>query len=298
MIEYDGKNWVEVILRVRGSVVPRLLPRIVLVSVIGVGAQYLHVTRNVALPPLTHTLLGVVLGLLLVFRTNVSYDRWWEGRRLLGSMVNRSRDLARQVAVFVPDIARAASGETERAILRRHVAAYFVLACQGLRREDDLATLGALLTDDERALLAPGRHRANIVSRWLTTRLVANANAGAMSEPRPVAMDANLTAFNDYVGGAERIVKTPLPLAYAQHTKMLVTLFCFTAPFALVEALGWLTPLGAATLALAFFGVDEIGVEIEDPFGHDPNDLPLEAIARTIDADTRELVDASTDLPA
>ena len=103
-------------------------------------------------------------------------------------------------------------------------------------------------------------------------------------------MDGNLSLFNDYVGGCERIAKTPLPLAYAQHTKLLVTLFCLTAPFALSDSLGWLTPVGAGVLAFALFGVDEIGVEIEDPFGHDPNDLPLEAVAATIEGDTRELV--------
>src|SRR5450631_1740972 len=107
MIDYDGKSWLSVALHLRGSVVPRLAPRLVQVALVGVLAQYLHVAHGVSLPPLAHSLLGVVLGLLLVFRTNASYDRWWEGRRLLGGMVNRSRDLVRQIAVYVPDVVRA-----------------------------------------------------------------------------------------------------------------------------------------------------------------------------------------------
>jgi putative membrane protein len=103
-------------------------------------------------------------------------------------------------------------------------------------------------------------------------------------------MDANVTAFVDYWGGAERIMKTPIPFAYAQHIKGFLTLFCFTAPFALVESLGWLTPVMAAVVAYGMFGIDEIGVEIEDPFGYDPNDLPLDAMGNTIANDTQDIL--------
>jgi putative membrane protein len=301
MIDYDPRRWLSVALHVRGSVVPRLAPRLVQVTAIGALAQYLHVKHAVAVAPLTHSLLGVVLGLLLVFRTNASYDRWWEGRRLLGGMVNRTRDLARQATGYVRDVARspasALPAEREPSILRRHIAAYFVLACQGLRQENDLAALGPLLTPSEKALLEPRRHRANVISKWITLRLAANVKAGGLTEQRLQLMDANLSAFNDYIGGCERILKTPLPLAYAQHTKLLVTLFCYTIPFALVDSLGWLTPIASGLLALGLIGVDEIGVEIEDPFGHDANDLPLEAIGLTIDRDTEELIDAAGDVP-
>jgi len=294
MIDYDARNWLAVALHVRGSVVPRIAPRLVQVTLVGVVAEFVHVRYGVALAPLTHSLIGVVLGLLLVFRTNASYDRWWEGRRLLGGMVNRTRDLARQVAAYVGEAPREA-GEREPSILRRHIAAYFVLACQGLRRENDLTALGPLLTTPERALLEPCRHRANVVSKWITLRLAAAAKAGVLTEQRLQLMDANLTAFNDYIGGCERILKTPVPLAYAQHTKLLVTLFCYTVPFALVDSLGWLAPAASALLAFGLIGVDEIGVEIEDPFGHDANDLPLEAIGLTIDRDTEELLLAPPD---
>ena len=100
-------------------------------------------------------------------------------------------------------------------------------------------------------------------------------------------MDTNLTALVDYHSGCERIVRTPIPFAYAQHIKLFVTLFCFTVPFAIVDAMKGYTPVAAAIFAFALFGIDEIGVEIEDPFGYDDNDLPIERIAATIKTSTR-----------
>jgi ion channel-forming bestrophin family protein len=100
----------------------------------------------------------------------------------------------------------------------------------------------------------------------------------------------NVSALLDMWGGAERIMKTPIPFAYAQHIKSFLTLFCFSAPFAMVETMQWYTPIAAAVLAFGMFGIDEIGVEIEDPFGYDPNDLPLDAIGLRIDEDTRAIL--------
>ena len=131
--------------------------------------------------------------------------------------------------------------------------------------------------------------RAPIVLRWISEQLELEAKAGRLSDQRLQTIDANLTAFNDALGGAERILKTPIPFAYAQHIKIFVILFCYTVPFALSEALQQYTWIAVAALAFALFGIDEIGVEIEDPFGYDPNDLPVDAIGDTIDASLRDI---------
>ena len=116
--------------------------------------------------------------------------------------------------------------------------------------------------------------------------------AGRLSEQRLQACDANLTSLVDSLGGCERIARTPIPFAYAQHIKSFVLLFCFTAPFAMVDTMRWLTPAVSGLLAFALFGIDEIGVEIEDPFGYDDNDLPVEDIGKTIERDTAEILAA------
>lgn len=285
MIEYDGRSWLAILVRVRGSVVPRLLPRMMLAAGFGIGAVLLLQHHAFKIPTLAHTLVGVALGLLLVFRTNASYDRYWEGRRLIGAMVNRSRDLARQIAVYI-------EGAEARARLATLVRAYYWLAAQTLRKHDNLDELAHLLTEADRARLAPIAHRAPVVLGWITEVLRAEADAGRLGEHRLQLLDANLTGFNDYLGGAERILRTPIPFAYAQHIKIFVVLFCFSAPFAMADLMGWATPAVAALLALALFGIDEIGVEIEDPFGDDPNDLPIDSIGKRIDVAVAEITGA------
>jgi putative membrane protein len=284
MTDYDAKAWWQLLLQTRGSVLPKLRNRILIAGGIGVVAAVLYRMFEWYVPSLVHQLVGVALGLLLVFRTNSSYDRYWEGRKMLGMLVNRSRDLARQVVTFVEgDDEATRAGQAE---IVRHLQLQYALTRMQLRRERDLGALGGRLTPAERAILEPAACRPNVCAMWITARLAAFASAGQLTEQRLAAMDANLTAMADALGGAERILKTPIPFAYAQHIKSFLVLFCFSAPFALVETMRWSTPFASAVLAYALFGIDEIGVEIEEPFGYDPNDLPLDRIGETIDADT------------
>lgn len=281
MIDYEARNWFGIVFRLDGSVLPRLLPRIFAATAVGGGAAWLYVERGAKVPTVAHTLIGVALGLLLVFRTNASYDRYWEGRRLLGAMVNRTRDLARQIACWVDD-------ERARAELVRLVTLFYAVAAMTLRRERDLSKLGERITAEERAALEPLNHRTPVVIAWIGKRAASHLQ----NEQRLFAIDQNLTALNDCLGGAERILKTPIPFAYAQHIKTFVMLFVFTAPFAMAETMKWWTPLASGLLAFALLGIDEIGVEIEDPFGHDANDLPLDAIGAGIDAAAGEILRA------
>ncbi len=286
MIEYEGRSWLPILFRVRGSVVPRLLPRIIVATALGVLAVFLVEEHDFKLPSVAHALVGVALGLLLVFRTNASYDRYWEGRKLLGMITNRTRDLARQTATYIDDPAA-------RAELARLIPAFFWLAAQTLRKERGFGpNAERLLTDSERVALEPITFRAPVVTGWISSRLRAEASANRLTEQRLQAFDTNLMSLNDSVGGAERILRTPIPFAYAQHIKIFVVLFCFSAPFVMADVMGWVTPIASAFLAIALFGIDEIGVEIEEPFGDDPNDLPLDTIGSGIEKAVTEIVSA------
>jgi len=286
MIEYDPKNWLRIVLSLRGSVAPRLLPRVLLAALLGLTASWMHESRGVGIPPLVHTLIGVALGLLLVFRTNASYGRYVEARELLGRIVNLSRDLARQVCTYVAE--HPERGAARRDLLR-WIALFYRLLAQNVRDEDKLEELGERVTDSERARLVGMRQRAPVVATWISRRLAALADAGAIDPNRLRAMDANVGALVGALGGCERIRRTPVPFAYAQHIKIFVVLFCYTVPFALADSLHGYTWIAAATLAFALFGIDEIGVEIEDPFGYDANDLPLERIGDTIEGSLRDI---------
>lgn len=290
MIEYQPKSFFRIVFRVHGSVVPVLAPRIAVAMGLGLAAAYGYERHGLKLPSIAHTLLGVALGLLLVFRTNASYDRFWEGRKLFGSVVNRSRDLMRQTVQYIHGDGEEVAA-TRREV-RRLLLMYFGLLRQYLRGERDLDAVGVEISEDERALLEPAAVRPNLAVLWLTAVLSRHAKAGRLSEQRLQLMDQNVTALVDNWGGCERIMRTPVPFAYAQHIKSFLTLFCFTAPWAMVESMKWYTPIAAGVLAYGMFGIDEIGVEIEDPFGDDPNDLPIEAMGKRIEADTALIMEA------
>jgi putative membrane protein len=282
VIHYETKSWVSILLRLRGTVLPRVVLRTFLVVAVAFVVTYVHQEgiRHLATPDVVHTTVGVALGLLLVFRTNASYDRYWEGRKLLGALVNASRDLARQTASYLAPTATA-----EREAAARYLRALYVTIRHYLRHERESPELDELLTAEERRQLAATRAPPLRVARLLSDVYAREAAAGRLSEERLHAIDLNITRIIDQWGGAERILKTPVPFAYAHHIKLFLILWVFTVPLALLATLGWLTPLGAGLVAFSMFGIDEIGVEIEDPFGYDANDLPLDDIGRTLDED-------------
>ncbi len=287
MIDYDAQNWLGILAKARGSVWPRLLGRMFLAGGFGGAAVALEHFTEFQLNPVAHGLIGVALGLLLVFRTNASYDRFWEGRKLVGQLVVATRDLVRQIAAQVDDA-------EARAELRRLILAFYRLSVQRLREQDDLAAVSNWLTDEERSRLAEVAHRAPVVATWISRRLAALSTSrdGAAGEMRLHRMDQNLTQMITALSGCERIRFTPVPFAYAQHIKLFLTVFCFTSPFAMVGGMGLWTVPAVVVLTLALFGIDEIGVEIEDPFGDDPNDLPLDAIGAGLATATEEMLGA------
>jgi putative membrane protein len=291
VIDYPTRNWLGLLLRLRGTVLPRVLGRSTWCAVIGVVAAYLKERHaiDLSVPVLIHTMVGVVLGLLLVFRTNASYDRYWEGRKLVGAMVNTCRDVARQTAAFVAD-------QQERRRAAGYVIALYACIRRYLRHEREWPELEPWLTSDERAELARRRAGPLLVSRWLSELYARENDASRLSHTRLRLLDANLTELIRLWGGAERIIKTPVPFAYAHHIKLFLTLFCFTIPFALLPIMGWYSALGAGVVAIGMFGIDEIGVEIEDPFGYDPNDLPLDAIGETIAVDVLETAEPEAEV--
>jgi putative membrane protein len=286
MIEYEPKNWVSICFSLRGSVAPRLMPRVVLAGALGFTAQWAREAHGFTIPPLAHTLIGVALGLLLVFRTNASYGRYVEARALLGRALDSSRDLARQLVTLIPEHP---GWPAMRRDMLRWIGAFYRLIAQSVRDETDLAKLGDRLTDAERARLEPLGQRASVVATWISAHLGRLAELGKIDSSKLRALDGNLSGMIQALGGCQRIRRTPVPFAYAQHIKIFVVLFVYTVPFAMADSLQGYTWIAAAVLSFALFGIDEIGIEIEDPFGYDPNDLPLEAIGDTIDASVREI---------
>jgi putative membrane protein len=285
VIQYDTRNWLGILVRLGGTVLPRIATRVLLVAAIG-GAVTLIAHRGVAnpaIPSSVHTLVGVALGLLLVFRTNASYDRYWEGRRLIGAIVNNARDLARQTRSYLDQ-----SPPQVREAQRDLIIAFYATIRRYLRNEREWPELAERLGAERLAQLAETRCPPVLVARWLSDGFVAEARAGRLSEQRLQILDNAIQDIVDFFGGAERILKTPVPFAYAHHIKGFLTMFCLTVPLALLPQMGDWTALASAIVAYAMFGIDEIGVEIEDPFGYDANDLPLDTLGDNLAIDVTQ----------
>jgi len=262
---------------IRGSLVREIGARVALcvawsAAVVGFH-KYVH---DVSMPSLLHTLMGVAMGMLLVFRTSSSYDRFWEGRKLWGGIVNETRNMVRTAVVHFHSDADLLERTT------RWTAAFPWAAMHGLRGTDGLGPRADELPPRQAKDALDAQHTPLAVATQLTMCLREGRDKGLISDMVLTSMDQNVQLLMDYLGGCERIRKTPMPFAYAVHLRRTLVLYCFTLPFAMVDSFGWTTVVDVLVLAYAFFGIEEIGVEIEGPFGHDDNDLPLEDICETI----------------
>ena len=277
MIHYDPHKWLDHFFDIRGSLVREISLRVALCLAWTTALVATHFyLRPIAIPPFLHSLVGLALGLLLVFRTNASYDRFWEGRKLWGGIVNESRNLIRGAAIHL---------RTDRDLLfelTRWTAVFPYAVARGLRGEPGLGPLSVDLPAEQIGVAAASQHPALAIAVQMTDSLNRARERGLVSDIVYTALDQNTQQLVGYLGGCERIRNTPLPFAYVVHLRRALVLYCYTLPFALVSSYGWYTILDVLLISYVFFGIEEIGVEIEGPFGHDDNDLPLDGICETI----------------
>ena len=290
MVNYDPHRWLDHFFDIRGSMVREILGRVaacVVWSAVVVAAW--HYGFKVGIPSTLHALVGTALGLLLVFRTNASYDRFWEGRKLWGGIVNETRNLIRGAK------AHFGGDPVLLAHLTRWTAAFPFAAMNGLRGVKGLGPAAKYLPVERVEEVTAAPHQALAIAQEMTGCLVEALQRGLISNHVLVALDQNIQLLVDYLGGCERIRKTPLPFAYVVHLRRALVMYCFTLPFALVESFGWATLLDVLLVSYVFFGIEEIGVEIEGPFGFDDNDLPLEQICDTIQRNLSQIAELRLD---
>ncbi len=292
MIEYDPHRWSSHLFDVRGSMFRKIFGRVVACvlwsAAVLLGHRYLTGPggwESASIPPTLHSIIGVALGLLLVFRTNTSYDRFWEGRKLWGGIVNGSRNLARAATIH---LAR------DPALVRSCIlwtATWSHSARSKLRSEVSLGPVAARLPAAEVSAVLGSSNVPLAVAGMISRKLAEGRDAGLVSDVVLMGLERDVHDLVDHLGGCERIKKTPLPFAYVVHLRRALILYCFTLPFALVADFGWGAIAGTLLVAYIFFGIEEIGVEIENPFDGDDNDIPLERICDTIEHDLLALID-------
>ncbi len=252
---------------------------------------FVQLARNypVSIPLTGHTLIGAVIGLLLVFRTNASYDRFWEGRKLWGGVVNDSRNLGRLATSLLKEDADLLRRLLRWAMVFPWSVRYRLLGWKDIGCDtDDLPKSEVKPT--EQAELVP-----LAVARRMTEQVEVARQRGLISDIQQSLFDALISRLIDALGACERIHNTPLPFAYMVHLRRALILFLMTMPLAIVKDFGWVTIPATLLISYVMLGVEEIGVEIEDPFGTDENDLPLKSICENIESNLRGLLPTSAE---
>lgn len=299
-------RWLGLVFTYRGSALQRVKLRLLavfLVACVVTVARDRFGLPHTTLTALPFTLVGFALGIFLGFRTNTSYDRFWEGRRLWGQLVNESRTFARQAFVFLtPPPSAGADADDESIERRRHelvrrTIAFVHALRMHLRDGIDWTELAQYLPAAEIEALKAHRNVPIAILQATGLRLRDAAQLGVIHTYHLPVLDQTLAAMTNIQGGCERIKQTPIPHSYTVLIHSIVALYCFGLPFGLVDTLHNWTPAVVLIVAYAFLGLDAVGDEIEDPFGTDVNDLPLSALSRNIEINLLQAMNEK-DLPA
>ena len=265
----------------RGSIVPAVAPKVLAIFVLAVGVSALGELwhplgiERVSVAPFS--LVGLVLTIFLSFRNNACHERWWEGRRQWGELIVQSRSLARECAALLPGDAA-----LRTRVLRNAIGFAHALAAR--LREGDMQAAARPWIDDSQAL-SSRLNTPDLLLARISAALAGARRDGAIDSLLYGVLEQRVTAMAGVQAACERIAGTPLPFAYTLLLHRCAWLFCVLLPFGLATTLGWATPIVSAVLAYAFFGLDQLGDETEEPFGTEPNDLPLDALVRTIEID-------------
>ncbi len=282
MIAYDPKNWLRLILSFHKSDTFRILmPAMIGMALYTTVLCYLELdlwhVKSFSTTAI-HSILGFVISLLLVFRTNTAYDRWWEGRRLWGTLVNHTRSFSMKVSAYVDkDDAHKAQRERIRTLLGNYVAA----SRDHLRGKfvpesfeaNEWFSVSEFSTKD---------HVPNAILAMLVREVELLRRKGVITDLQMLALNDELRSFAEVHGACERIRATPIPYSYSIFIKKIIFIYSVTLPFAILKDFGYWTILGTVFVFYSFTSLELIAEEIENPFGNDANDLPIDELTDKI----------------
>ncbi|AFZ12717.1 hypothetical protein Cri9333_1832 [Crinalium epipsammum PCC 9333] len=289
------KNWFILAFQIKGSVIPVIYQRVIGFGVFSFIISVLYYFNLPVSQPIFASIIpSIVLGLLLVFRTNTAYERFWEGRRLWGNLGNDARNLAWQIGAMMNDIEP--EDRAKRIAVLRLVAAFLVACKLYLRSEPVNRELEQLMSRSQYLQLKTINNPPLQITFWIADYLQQQYQRGnaVLHYSHVVFLQTTVKSMMESLGHCERILRTPLPLAYSIHLKQLLLIYCLLLPFQLVKDLGWGTGIFVGLISFTLLGIEEIGLEIENPFGYDPNDLPLDTICDTIKYDIEEFISFTT----
>lgn len=292
MITYNPRDWFTFVFRFHKADTLRTLAPLILGVCVYSGIiaflelEYFRLSQNNHLKniSLMNTLLSFVISMLLVFRTNTAYDRWWEGRKLWGKLVNNSRNLAIKLnAILKP------TDEGNRQFFRRTIPMYASVLSRHLGTEQTRLALDEH-EHPEWGSLDSNKHIPNQVAALLMQRVNRLYEEGHIKGDQLIILNTELQAFTDVCGACERIKNTPIPFSYSVFLKKFIFFYVMTLPLSFVFSLGYLAIPVTAFILYVLASLELIAEEIEDPFGEDANDLPTRKIAENIGKHVGEIL--------
>lgn len=287
MISYNPKIWITYIFRFHKSDTLReLLPVMILIGIYSGLIAYLEIeyfkldeSSHVKNLTVIHTSLGFVISLLLAYRINSAYDRWWEGRKLWGSLVNNSRNLAIKLSVILKD-------DKDLAYFRKLIPSYASMLNKHLKDEET----SMQLFDHVDLNLDHHKHRPNQIAKMLFQKINDLYVSRKITGDQLIVLNNEVQSFTDICGACERIKNTPIPYSYSTFIKKFIFLFVLTLPYAYVFTLGYYVIPVVSFIFYVLASIELISEEIEEPFGYDDNDLPTTKISTNIKKHIEEIL--------
>ena len=286
MIKYNPKEWFSLIFEFHKSdTLRKMIYILLLYCIYSLAIVYVELTYTEFKSTITiHSLIGFVLGLLLVFRTNTAYDRWWEGRKLLGALVNTSRNLALKINTFLPQ-----DSTVKRKFFAQMISNYCFSMKNHLRdkRIPSELVLNQNLTEEEVNNI---EHLPNLVAEKIFSETKNMYQEKLITDNIYITIDDQIKLYTDIIGGCERIKKTPIPYSYNIFLKKIIFIYTMTLPIGLaIDFQYWTIPISLFVLYI-LVSLELLAEEIEDPFGEDTNDLPVDNICQTIKKNVDEIL--------
>jgi len=287
MVSYNTKDWFTFIFRFhKADTFRKLLPIMLAIGIYSGSVGYLEVeywklsdTNYIKNITIMHGMLGFVISLLLVFRTNTAYDRWWEGRRLWGSLVNNSRNIAMKLAVILKE-------DDDKAFFRKMIPNFASVLHIHLHDSDTAKQL----FDNLDLEIDHHKHKPNQVAKLMFERINELYLAGKISGDQLIVLNNEFISFTDICGACERIKNTPIPYSYSAFIKKFIFFYVMTLPFGYAFSLGYYVVPVVVFIFYVLASLELIAEEIEDPFGDDENDLPTRKISENIKKHVEELI--------
>lgn len=286
MIVRSRPHWLYMLFVLRGSILPKVAPQLTIISLFSIVVTALHGQIphfKVSLNFVPFSLIGLTLAIFLSFRNSTSYARYWEARTLWSQVLSASRSTARKALTLTTHPAAA-----KQLIL--YLCAFVHLLKHQLGKTRPSKLLHRFLDERDVRRVTNAQYPASmallLADEWLGARL----RAQEVAPPVAAAFERNLDELSTALAGCERIAENPIPFPYSVIIHRCVYLYCFWLPFGLLDAIGFMTPVIVCFVAYTFLALEALGAELENPFGQDPNDLPLRFLSWQIEGNLLEMI--------